>query len=192
MTYVFIPLEDQHSSFSKTFQRISNITPFKMATSAVNSRAATGFKNASNYDTHRPSYPPEAVEKLLTHLGVANQDDAQIVELACGTGKFTELLAARPENFDILAVEPHTEMREELVKKKLGERVKVLEGHAGGMPIEEGWGDALIAAQVRIHQNIQGLLLITWNIIGFSLVSMVVLSIYESKLTYQGLLPKSP
>lgn len=121
-----------------------------MATSAVNSRAATGFKNAANYDTYRPSYPPEAVDKLLAHLGVANQEDAQIIELACGTGKFTELLAARPENFEVLAVEPHTEMREELVKKNLGERVKVLDGHAGSMPIEESWGDCLIAAQVRI------------------------------------------
>jgi tRNA G46 methylase TrmB len=125
-----------------------------MATSsAVNTRAATGFKNAANYDTHRPTYPPEAVQKLLAHLGVANQDKAQIIELACGTGKFTELLAARPENFEVLAVEPHVEMRQELVKKNLGKRIKVLDGHAGAMPIEEGWGDCLIAAQVRILQN---------------------------------------
>lgn len=118
--------------------------------SAVNTRAATGFKNAANYDTHRPTYPPEAVEKLLAHLGVANQENAQIIDLACGTGKFTELLAARPEQFEVLAVEPHAEMRQELVKKDLGQRIKVLDGHAGAMPIEEDWGDCLVAAQVRI------------------------------------------
>jgi hypothetical protein len=40
-------------------------------------------------------------------------------------------------------------MREELVKKNLRSGVKIMEGDAGNMPIEEGWGDALIAAQVR-------------------------------------------
>lgn len=119
-----------------------------MATSfSLDSRAASGFKNASNYDNHRPTYPPEAVEKLLTHLGIANQQNAQIIDLASGTGKFTELLAARPEEFEVLAIEPHEGMRQELVKKNLGSRVKVLHGDAAHMPVEEGWGDALIAAQ---------------------------------------------
>lgn len=116
--------------------------------SAVDSRAASGFKNAASYDTHRPTYPPEAVKKLLTHVGVANQENAAVIEIGCGTGKFTELLAARPENFEVLAVEPHSEMRQELVKKNLGEKVKVLDGHAGSIPVEENWGDCLIAAQV--------------------------------------------
>jgi hypothetical protein len=117
-------------------------TPF-----TLNPRAASGFQNASNYDTHRPSYPAEAVDKLLTHLGVANQKNARIVDLACGTGKFTELLAEREEEFEVVGIEPHAGMREELVKKKL-RGVKVLEGDAGHMPIESGWGDTLIAAQV--------------------------------------------
>ncbi|CZR50732.1 uncharacterized protein PAC_00606 [Phialocephala subalpina] len=113
----------------------------------LDSRAASGFKNASNYDTHRPTYPPEAVEKLLKHLGVENQRNAQVIDLASGTGKFTELLAPRPEEFEILAIEPHEGMREELVKKNLGSRVKVLHGDAAHMPVEEGRGDALVAAQ---------------------------------------------
>lgn len=116
---------------------------------ALDNRAASGFKNASNYDAHRPTYPTAAVEKLLTHLGVANQQNAQIIDLASGTGKFTELLAARPEEFEVLAIEPHGDMRQELVKKKLGSRVKILDGDAAHMPAEEGWGDALVAAQVR-------------------------------------------
>ena len=49
----------------------------------------------------------------------------------------------------MIAVEPHEGMREELVKKNLRSGVKIMEGDAGNMPIEEGWGDALIAAQVR-------------------------------------------
>lgn len=112
-------------------------------------QATTGFSNASHYDKYRPSYPAEAVDKLLKNLGVAGVQNARIVDLACGTGKFTELLAARPENYEILGVEPHKEMREELIKKDLGPRVKVLAGDACNMPIEDGWGQALIAAQVR-------------------------------------------
>jgi hypothetical protein len=49
----------------------------------------------------------------------------------------------------VIAVELHEGMREELVKKNLRSGVKIMEGDAGNMPIEEGWGDALIAAQVR-------------------------------------------
>ena len=80
---------------------------------------------------------------------MSGQKNARIVDLACGTGKFTVLLTARPEQFEVIAVEPHEGMREELVKKNLRSGVKIMEGDAGNMPIEEGWGDALIAAQVR-------------------------------------------
>ncbi|KAL2072486.1 hypothetical protein VTL71DRAFT_11829 [Oculimacula yallundae] len=114
---------------------------------ALDTQAATGFSDAAAYDKNRPSYSPEAVNKLLTHLKVASVANAKIIDLACGTGKFTELLAARPEEFDIIGVEPHEGMREVLVKKGLGDRVKVENGDAGNMPIEEDWGDAVIAAQ---------------------------------------------
>jgi ubiquinone/menaquinone biosynthesis C-methylase UbiE len=116
---------------------------------ALDNRAQRGFQNASKYDTHRPSYPAEAVEKLLTHLGVAGQKNARIVDLACGTGKFTELVARREEEYEVVGVEPHEAMREELVGKKL-RGVRVEDGDAAHMPIEEGWGDALIAAQVNM------------------------------------------
>lgn len=79
---------------------------------------------------------------------MSGQKNARIVDLGCGTGKFTVLLAARPEQFEVVAVEPHKEMRDELVKKNLRSGVEVLEGNAGTMPIEEGWADALITAQV--------------------------------------------
>jgi ubiquinone/menaquinone biosynthesis C-methylase UbiE len=103
----------------------------------LNSRAASGFQNALNYDAHRPSYPAEAVDKLLIHLGVANQKNARIIDLACGTGKFTELLANREEAFEVVGIEPHAGMRKELVKKELK-----------GVTVEDGWGDVLITAQV--------------------------------------------
>ena len=109
--------------------------------------AATGFQNSSHYDQYRPSYPAESVDQLLKHLNVAGLKDARIVEIASGTGKFTELLAARPEKFELVAVEPHANMRETLVGKSLA-GVKVSDGDAAHIPIEDGWGDALITAQV--------------------------------------------
>lgn len=109
--------------------------------------AEEGFKDAAAYDTHRPSYPPEAVELFLQNLNIAGQDEANIVEIASGTGKFTELLAARPERFFVKAVEPHGPMREKLTQKDL-RSVEVLNGKADKMPVDDEWGDACIAAQV--------------------------------------------
>lgn len=82
--------------------------------------ALEGFKNAAAYDAHRPSYPPEAVDALLEKMRLlsrdvnvvagigsgsatttTNDDDdekqgdvTRIVEIATGTGKFTEALVA--------------------------------------------------------------------------------------------------
>lgn len=115
---------------------------------ALATPAASGFQNASSYDKNRPSYPSEAVEKLLSSMNVAKQKNAKLIDLACGTGKFTVCLHARPEEYEVVAVEPHEAMREELAAKNLGPRVRVLDGNAGSIPIEDGWADGLIAAQV--------------------------------------------
>ncbi|KAG9236887.1 methyltransferase [Amylocarpus encephaloides] len=112
----------------------------------MDTRATTGFQNASHYDKHRPSYFPEAVESLLSHLKLNGVKNAQVIDLASGTGKFTELLARREEDYEIIAIEPHEEMREQLAKKAL-KRVEVRDGGAVNMNIEDDWGDGLIAAQ---------------------------------------------
>jgi len=111
-------------------------------------QASSGFRNASSYDQHRPSYPSSAVSSLLSGLNVAGQSQARIVEIGAGTGKFTELLERREEGYEIVAVEPHGEMRKALVNKNLGGNVKVVDGNAAEMDLEEGWGDACVAAQV--------------------------------------------
>jgi hypothetical protein len=119
-----------------------------MATStALPSGALTGFADGSSYDKHRPSYPPEAVDYLLQSLGLYQQDGSRVVDLAAGTGKFTELLAARKEQFDIIAIEPHDGMRAELDQKNLN-KVVSKNGFANEIPVETGWADGLICAQV--------------------------------------------
>ena len=108
--------------------------------------AEEGFKDAGAYDAHRPSYPPEAVDALLRRLKIADKPNVNVLEIAAGTGKFTELLAKRHENFTIHAVEPHAGMRSQLQKKQL-RNVTVTDGHAAKMPVEDEWADACIAAQ---------------------------------------------
>lgn len=116
----------------------------------IAAEACTGFAASSDYDAHRPSYPAEAVSQLLSALNVVDVKGARIGDLAAGTGKFTELLAARPENYEIIAIEPHDAMREELVKKGL-QGVTVLNGTAEDMSeIADGSLDALVVAQVRL------------------------------------------
>lgn len=116
-------------------------------------QADQGFRDASSYDKHRPSYPPSAVSSLLKHLNIAGQASAKIVEIGAGTGKFTEILGAREEGYEIVAVEPHREMREGLLRKGLevpgSGSVKVIDGNAAMMGVEDEWGDACIAAQVE-------------------------------------------
>ncbi|KAL8673701.1 MAG: hypothetical protein Q9168_001862 [Polycauliona sp. 1 TL-2023] len=109
-------------------------------------QAKNGFKNASSYDTHRPSYPADVVDALLAHLRVKGITNARIVDLGAGTGKFTELLAAREEKYDIVAVEPHQDMRETLGAKK-SSTLDIVHGYAYDMPVESQSVDAVIAAQ---------------------------------------------
>ena len=112
-----------------------------------------GFAASSAYDAHRPSYPPEAVEQLLSALNVSGNHHAIVADLAAGTGKFTELVAAREEQYSIVAIEPHDGMRAELERKSL-KRVQVVKGTAEDMSeIADGSFDALIASQARLMRR---------------------------------------
>jgi len=105
--------------------------------------AQSGFSSSTSYDAHRPSYPPAAVEALLSNLKV--QPGATVLDLAAGTGKFTELLAAR-KAYELIAIEPHDAMRATLSEKKLP-GVKVLKGFASDIPLEKESVDGVIVAQ---------------------------------------------
>jgi ubiquinone/menaquinone biosynthesis C-methylase UbiE len=117
---------------------------------ALSSKARDGFAKAELYDQHRPTYPPEALQMLLVAAQVDGVEGATVIDLAAGTGKFTEGLAARKERFDIVAVEPHAGMREQLARKAL-ENVTVKDGFSTAIPAESDSVDAVFAAQVRTH-----------------------------------------
>lgn len=115
----------------------------------LNARAQKGFAKSHAYDQHRPSYSASSVQFLLEQTRVSGRKHARVVDLAAGTGKFTELLAGRDEEeFEILAVEPHEQMREVLASKHL-KGVTVMEGMAHDMSgIEDESVDAVFVAQV--------------------------------------------
>ncbi len=61
---------------------------------------------AELYDRWRPSYPPPAIDAVLEYGGLT--PGARILEVGAGTGKATELLAAR--GLAVLAIEPSSDM----------------------------------------------------------------------------------
>ena len=119
-------------------------------TTTIPSASTLGFAKATLYETHRPSYPLDFVDSFLSRLGIAGVEGARIVDLAAGTGKFTEILATkRSEMYEIVAVEPQDDMRAELERKGL-RGVTVAKGQADDMEaaVEAGWADAVVVAQV--------------------------------------------
>ncbi|KAF2876109.1 S-adenosyl-L-methionine-dependent methyltransferase [Massariosphaeria phaeospora] len=146
-----------------------------MASSQLSAKAVSGFADAAAYDEHRPSYPPDAVTALLEAADVRGANGASIVDLAAGTGKLTELLAAREEGFNIVAVEPHQGMRDQLARKSLA-NVTVTDGLSTSIPAENDSVDAVFAAQAfhwfaneaslkEIHRVLEpnGVLGLIWN-----------------------------
>ena len=113
----------------------------------ISERAQTGFAKSAAYDQHRPAYTPTVVQLLLDNLRVSGKKHAKLLDLAAGTGKFTEALAAREEQYEIVAVEPHDEMRGVLAEKKLA-GVSVMAGKGDSIPLEDGSVDAVLCAQV--------------------------------------------
>ncbi|TLS26792.1 hypothetical protein PpBr36_05192 [Pyricularia pennisetigena] len=113
--------------------------------------AKEGFSDGGAYDAYRATYPRVVVDLFLDKIKVKGRGRARIVEVGAGTGKFTERLVERAEKYDVVAVEPLAGMRAQLADKELGGgsggRVKLVDGHAGGIPVEDGWGDAAVVAQ---------------------------------------------
>lgn len=133
-----------------------------MASSFLRNEAQSGFAAAAAYDAGRPAYSPEVVDQLLERLSLKGVQHAKVLDLAAGTGKFTEALCSRPEQFNIVAIEPHNDMREQLSRKAL-DRVTVLNGSAEHMDgVEDGPFDGVIAAQVLNYVKMPSPVL-TWS-----------------------------
>ena len=101
-----------------------------------------GFQRGSGaYERGRPSYPADAVARIVAELGIG--PGTTVVDLAAGSGKFTRLLT--PTGATVMAVEPMPAMREQLVAATPG--VDAIDGTAEAIPLPDGSVDAVTVAQ---------------------------------------------
>lgn len=102
-------------------------------------RSTVFGRNAATYDQFRPSYPPDAIDRMLALTPVT-----RALEVGAGTGKATELMA-RP-GIDIVCLEPSPEMAELLASRRLP-GVEVVLGRIEDYEPSEAMFDLVYAAQ---------------------------------------------
>jgi SAM-dependent methyltransferase len=101
--------------------------------------ARVGFgKGAGAYSRGRPSYPPEAVDYIVSRCAIG--PGRTVFDLAAGTGIFTSLLV--PTGAEVIAVEPVESMR-----AKIEGASQVLDGTAEAIPLPDESVDAVTVAQ---------------------------------------------
>ncbi|QLL08466.1 class I SAM-dependent methyltransferase [Mycobacterium vicinigordonae] len=92
---------------------------------------------AAAYERGRPTYPPEAIDWLLS------SGARKVLDLGAGTGKLTTRLVER--GLDVVAVDPVPEMLE-VLSASLPKTVALL-GTAEEIPLEDNSVDAVLVAQ---------------------------------------------
>jgi SAM-dependent methyltransferase len=98
---------------------------------------------AADYDAHRPGYPPAIVDVALRRGAL--ERGARVLEVGCGTGKLTQLLAARGLQVD--AVDPGGAMVS-AARKRVGDaqNVRFHHGRFEDVALPEGAYDAVFSA----------------------------------------------
>lgn len=112
------------------------------------STSQTSFDaNSDLYDKVRPDYIAEAVEQLADRLNLGQ--GSKVVELAAGTGKFTQCLLRQARDagveYDIEAVEPSGGMRR-VFSRNLPD-IPIHAGDSYSLPCKDHSADAVIVAQ---------------------------------------------
>jgi SAM-dependent methyltransferase len=109
---------------------------------AIHESAARGFALAPEaYERGRPTYPPEAIERLVEELGIG--PESRVLDLAAGTGKLTRLLAGTEAR--IVAVEPVDAMRRRL--ERTVPEADARAGTAEAIPLRDSSVDAVAVGQ---------------------------------------------
>jgi SAM-dependent methyltransferase len=107
----------------------------------MTTRATSFGRRAEDYDRVRPEYPPEAIDLVVTRLGLGPESD--VLDLAAGTGKLTRPLVERFRR--VISVEPDPGMR--AVLSRATEAFRVLEGTAEAIPLDAAAVDAVFVGQ---------------------------------------------
>jgi SAM-dependent methyltransferase len=100
-------------------------------------RSLSFGEEAAAYERGRPSYPPEAIDWLLS------PDARDVLDLGAGTGKLTIRLVER--GLDVVAVDPIPEMLELLSASLPG--TPALLGTAEEIPLPDNSVDSVLVAQ---------------------------------------------
>ena len=103
-------------------------------------RLGDSFHHVSgDYDRGRPRYPPAAVAAMLAGL----PDEPEVVDIGAGTGQLAEALVEAGAR--VTAVEPGPETRS-VLKRRVGERVRVLDSRAEDLPLADESADLVVCA----------------------------------------------
>ncbi|ENV32213.1 putative SAM-dependent methyltransferase [Acinetobacter gerneri DSM 14967 = CIP 107464 = MTCC 9824] len=108
----------------------------------IHHAAQQGFSSAAElYQQTRPSYPQEIKNWLESDLKI--NKNSTVIDLGSGTGKFLPYLIA--QGSEVIAVEPVTEMLEQLRKKYPS--VKSVQASSEQLPFHSESIDAVLCAQ---------------------------------------------
>jgi len=125
---------------------------------------------ASEYERHRPDYPPQAIAWAAERLGLPG--GARVLDVGAGTGKLTRALVAA--GFRVVAVEPGGAMLDEL--RVAVPAAEAHEAPAEDIPLDDASVDAAFAGQAyhwfdraravpELHRVVrpEGGLVLLWN-----------------------------
>jgi SAM-dependent methyltransferase len=101
--------------------------------------------DASDYDALRPDYAWEAIDMVISR-GTLDPTSV-VVDLAAGTGQLSRRFASRGVN--VVAVEPARNMRA-VLEKRLS-TVRILDGTAEAIPLDDGTVDAVVVGNAFHH-----------------------------------------
>jgi ubiquinone/menaquinone biosynthesis C-methylase UbiE len=90
------------------------------------------------------------MDAVARHLG--DGACATILDLGCGTGRFTEALAQR-FGAEVIGIDPSTGMLERAREKRRDERVRYQLGHAEAIPLSDRAVDVIFISMVLHHFN---------------------------------------
>ena len=106
---------------------------------------------ASNYDRGR-DHGPEFLELWMDVVSahVKDQDTKTILDLGCGTGRFTEALRTRFDA-DVFGIDPSEKMLEQARSKQPDGRIRYETGRAESIPLPDNSVDLIFMSMIFHH-----------------------------------------